>query len=801
MKWESDHVNDTHTDGDLASENGSVCSATDEKVLAHKETKAVNILRAVTFFVLLLATATVSLLVFFYGRDKENDEFLKQFGYNAGKVVDSFQVNAEKRLSALEGFATMITSHALFANETFPMVTLPDFERKASYTLQLAQVISILIFPIVSRENRATWERYSVENQRWLEEGLALQKIVKDGDEEEALMQLEEQVVAGNLDVDPFAHLNIPPFIFKVEEGGTAAAYETGPGPYAPVWQLAPAIPAAFFVNFNGLSHPSRKLEINTVLRTEKRLVSAAADFSNDNDPNSAGRKAVLNLFLNRWKSGGNDYDEGPVSDIIIPVFTSFGENKTVGALLNSYIYWQVYLTDILTDEAEGIVCVLENSCSQSFTYRIDGKDATYIGQGDLHDPSYNGMMVETGFGAVVGNNNVDFSIHEHCYYNLRVYPSKETEDKYITFQPIMFALILVAVFVFTSFVFVTYDCLVQHRNSVVNTSAIQSSSVVSSLFPEQVRNRLHKVYKSEKSKQHNHTDIFKSITSDGKSRDDFEAADLNEFDDSTPIADLYPNCTVLFADIAGFTAWSSERAPTEVFKLLETLYGAFDKIAKKYKVFKVETIGDCYVAVTGLPTPQDAHAVAMCRFSSSCNTKMNQMMHILVEKLGPDTANLSMRFGLHSGPVTAGVLRGEKARFQLFGDTVNTAARMESTGQKGRIHISKATAALIQKAGKGSWMKIREELVEAKGKGMMQTYWVEPPDFGTTSTGISSNHDVEDASESQHLRFTANEFKNSKIDAMRFKELMDSLRYAESATTGDLNAALPQANTSSEKD
>ena len=176
-----------------------------------------------------------------------------------------------------------------------------------------------------------------------------------------------------------------------------------------------------------------------------------------------------------------------------------------------------------------------------------------------------------------------------------------------------------------------------------------------------------------------------------------------------------------IFADIAGFTAWSSEREPYQVFKLLETIYSAFDSIAKHLGVFKVETIGDCYVAVTGLPDSNKEHAVVCAEFAYQCLLAMDQLTQQLELTLGPGTSDLALRIGLHSGPVTAGVLRGEKSRFQLFGDTVNTASRMESTGQSGKIQVSGETAALIRRAGRQRWLSKRKDAVSAKGKGEMQ--------------------------------------------------------------------------------
>jgi class 3 adenylate cyclase len=196
-----------------------------------------------------------------------------------------------------------------------------------------------------------------------------------------------------------------------------------------------------------------------------------------------------------------------------------------------------------------------------------------------------------------------------------------------------------------------------------------------------------------------------------------------------------------MFADIAGFTAWSSTREPCQVFQLLETLYCAFDEIAKARRVFKVETVGDCYVAVVGLPSPRKDHAVAMGRFASNCLRKAREIFRRLEIELGPDTAELSFRVGIHSGPVTAGILRGENARFQLFGDTMNTASRMEGTSIRDHIQVSQQTADLLIKSGKSHWITPREDLIEAKGKGTMQTFWLQLDRSADRSSANSSSY------------------------------------------------------------
>jgi 3'5'-cyclic nucleotide phosphodiesterase/Adenylate and Guanylate cyclase catalytic domain len=137
--------------------------------------------------------------------------------------------------------------------------------------------------------------------------------------------------------------------------------------------------------------------------------------------------------------------------------------------------------------------------------------------------------------------------------------------------------------------------------------------------------------------------------------------------------------------------------------------------------------------------------STVMTRFASQCLKRMADLTKELEVSLGPSTGDLKGRCGLHSGPVTAGVLRGEKARFQLFGDTMNTASRMESAGIPDRIHISRETASLLEEAGKADWVSSRSEKVVLKGKGELQTYFACPEKksaaASTERTSLSSGN------------------------------------------------------------
>jgi class 3 adenylate cyclase/NAD(P)-dependent dehydrogenase (short-subunit alcohol dehydrogenase family) len=179
-------------------------------------------------------------------------------------------------------------------------------------------------------------------------------------------------------------------------------------------------------------------------------------------------------------------------------------------------------------------------------------------------------------------------------------------------------------------------------------------------------------------------------------------------------IADYFDSATVMFADIVGFTSLSSRLKPSKVVEVLNTLFGELDAIADLYEVEKIKTIGDSYMAVGGVPLRQRDHAERVAKVALE--------MMPTIEQLGRTMGlPLSARIGLHSGDLVAGVIGRRKFIYDLWGDTVNTASRMESHGVSGRIQVSDEVRELIDDKFD---LEPRGE-IEVKGKGNMSTYFL----------------------------------------------------------------------------
>lgn len=178
------------------------------------------------------------------------------------------------------------------------------------------------------------------------------------------------------------------------------------------------------------LSHPSHAREALSCMQNQKPVISRSLDFKNESDPEVVGQKAVLNLQLYRWRDGGKDYEDGPVSYLYIPIYDNYGEDKTISSMLLANIYWQAYFEGILADNVNGMIAVLENQCGQTFTYEINGRSARYLGPDDLHDLNFESLEESTGFGAFLQGNDEEVAAY-NCAYNVRIYPSQQMEDSF----------------------------------------------------------------------------------------------------------------------------------------------------------------------------------------------------------------------------------------------------------------------------------------------------------------------------------------------------------------------------------
>jgi len=183
-----------------------------------------------------------------------------------------------------------------------------------------------------------------------------------------------------------------------------------------------------------------------------------------------------------------------------------------------------------------------------------------------------------------------------------------------------------------------------------------------------------------------------------------------------SPVADRFADASVLFADVVDFTSLSARLDSSQVVSMLNDLFSRFDRISARHGLEKIKTIGDCYMAAAGIPEAAGGH------LAKAANAAF-EMLNEVSDTRAPDGTQLAIRIGLHSGPVTAGVIGETKFIFDVWGDTVNTASRMESHGAAGRIQVTEAVRVALRNS---KYHFAGPSVVHIKGKGPIQVWFLE---------------------------------------------------------------------------
>ncbi|CAB9521527.1 Receptor-type guanylate cyclase gcy [Seminavis robusta] len=692
-EYSHDDADSSNSQGESNTNTEASLSARDEvkevRRQSKRETSRVRVWRIAVSAALLITAISVTFTTYWLLVEEEDKNFrnvFSQFARTVGDAAIDQQKDVRSAIRSLSDSITLSADLVSNGNPTWPYFFPPMFEAYAHDYMEISKAEFVGISNIVSHDQRERYINYSTS---------VYEQAVKDA----------HIIKHGSLDLLNNDTAKYNPYVTKKTSDGFVEDDERDLY-FVRTIQSPPPRKYGPQINWNLASDPSIRVSMDSIMELR-------------NETTISKIRPFVGLPADEHKGfHSDDNADNPHCFAFHPVYKYVGDTSSdIVAIMSSAIAFDASMRNLLPSNVKGMLCEVTNNCDQILSYLIDGKEAYFQGTEALHDKKYDDLSLEVDL-SLYTNPNLP-STPGHCMYKMRIYPTEAFESDYKTNTPLVFAAVVAATFLLVIVVYYVYDLQVQRRNELMIENAAKANSLVTNIIPDHLRDRL--LSRQEKaihgSSPFRKSANLKTFLNEGNGIDDCNT--------DAPLADLFVDCTVLFADITGFTAWSSVREPSQVFILLETLYSRFDKIAQRRRIFKVETVGDCYVAVCGLPDPRHDHSVAMCRFGRDIMSKMRVLTKELEVRLGPDTGELALRIGMHSGPVIAGVLRGERSRFQLFGDTMNLTSRLEGSSKPNQMQCSKETAEHLIKLGKGGWVQKRLDPIAIKGKGSYHAYWV----------------------------------------------------------------------------
>ena len=505
----------------------------------------------------------------------------------ASEIVESAEANARNFLGNLKSVSNTFTSYCGNTQKVWPNCTLPNFDIRTTQSFETLVGPELYIFaPLIHHEEngQSKFEDYAWENQGWLEDDLTLRGLgkIKPGKIPRKMYTYDS--ISHDTEIRNGNNNGVVGIENGSRNGGGDIEEEATNMYHVPIWQVAPVPTSADLILFDLYSHPSFKRMIDDAISVRHVLLSEVID-----DARTFVTSKVTTLDRDPTR------DLHPRSYSVQPIYETFDKATESTTNLVGFVFtiipWDTYFVNVLPPGTDGYIVEIQDSCAPTpFYYRLDGPEAIYLGHDYKPNKSFSHLVQSAEFaefaryeqtassssGTVTprgeGDDNEDHAASQ-CSYRIQVHPSNELRAQYSTDTPYYYTVAVVGVFFFTAMVFLLYDYFVQRRQNIVMLTAQRTSAIVTSLFPKNVQKRimqdvaaieidgygrkrgdffsgkdkLKNFLTSNSKSDSNNTDATKNTsTGEGAGGDGKNDEELSNIFQSKPIADFFPNTTVM---------------------------------------------------------------------------------------------------------------------------------------------------------------------------------------------------------------------------------------------------------------
>ena len=529
--------------------------------------KTIIYLRIANVLFLVIVAAVIGSLTYVILRNYESTEFNKEFNSAADLMSTTIGKNLNSKFLACQEFSSIFASS--FEEQLWPNITLPGYHEIGIHLNALSLSLQVHFLPLVTVSKRKEFEAYASSNYDLLGYDDAGRKALTSGS---AGWSVFRGIYSFNIST------GVRMYDFPLDANTKYPFYKF------PIWQVSPRPKIPEDNLWNVHSNKFRAAAIDAAIESKRPTFTDVILLYNGN------------VTSNPYPIPGNA--------IFCPI-VGLTEARTVLGFNYFVFFWQDTIAQTLPKYLKGVT-VVQTSPTTVYSYNVEGETITFLGVGDKHDSTFDSYkrVVETKDTGIV--------------FRFEIYPTKEFQSQYITNIPMYSTMGVILVTLLTALPFLLYEYLVSARARTLTAVAETATAILENYIPSVIRERFFRhVTKASSEKTILKTpsklsNMLKTITyqrdknqkyyaslQSAPAKNAYSAHDEHDEEialDNFPIADHFENVTVLFADVAGFTKWSSTHEPREVFDLLESLFAEFDKYASLRGVFKIETVGDWYL-------------------------------------------------------------------------------------------------------------------------------------------------------------------------------------------------------------